>query len=92
MAVMEAMMNLFVKEVASAERILSVVRRFSDSTDPLVATSLQQTPKDAEQALLLWISMSCQALKMRLAAEAAGKTDLDIAGFNCLAFCMSKKP
>ena len=70
MAVMEAIMNLFVKEVASAERIVSAVRRFSDSTDPLVATSLQQTPKDAEQALLLWISMSCQALKMRLAAEA----------------------
>jgi len=70
MAVMEAIMNLFVKEVASAERIVSAVRRFSDPTDPLVATSLQQTPKDAEQALLLWISMSCQALKKRLAAEA----------------------
>ena len=70
MAVMEAMMNLFVNEVASAERILSVVRRFSDSTDPLVATSLQRTPKDAKQALLLWISMSCQALKKRLTAEA----------------------
>lgn len=65
MAVMEGIMNLFVKEVVSAERVVSAIRRFSD-LDP----SQTPAPKEAEQALLLWINKACQAFKKRLTTEA----------------------
>lgn len=63
MAVMEGIMSLFVKEVVSADKVVAAVRRFSD----LDATQLP--PKEPEQALLLWISKACQALKKRLDTE-----------------------
>lgn len=65
MAVMEGIMNLFVKEVVSADKVVASIRRFAD------LDSLQTPPpKDAEQALLLWITKACQAFKKRLTTEA----------------------
>lgn len=63
MAVMEGLMNLFVKETVSAERVVNAIRRFAD-LDPG-----QASPKEPEQALLLWISKACQALRRRLEAD-----------------------
>lgn len=63
MAVMEGIMNLFVKEVVSAERVVAAVRRFAD------LDTTATPPKEPEQALLLWINKACQSFKKRLAAE-----------------------
>ncbi|XP_046460063.1 patronin-like isoform X32 [Daphnia pulex] len=67
MAVMEGIMNLFVKEVVSAERVVAAIRRFAD-----LDASQTPAPKEAEQALLLWITKACQSLKKRLTAEVDG--------------------
>ena len=63
MAVMEGLMGLFVKEVVAAEKVVNAIRRFADLEPG------QSAPKEPEQALLLWISKACQALKRRLEAE-----------------------
>ena len=68
MAVMEAIMALFVKEVVSPEKIVAAIRQFAE-----LDTS-QPPPKEPEQALLLWISKTCQALKKQL-------TDANVKGF-----------
>uniref|UniRef100_A0A0N8CGU7 Calmodulin regulated spectrin-associated protein 1 1 (CAMSAP1L1) n=1 Tax=Daphnia magna TaxID=35525 RepID=A0A0N8CGU7_9CRUS len=67
MAVMEGIMNLFVKEVVSAERVVAAIRRFAE-----LDASQTPPPKEAEQALLLWITKACQSLKKRLTAEVDG--------------------
>lgn len=64
---MEGIMNLFVKEVVSAERVVAAIRRFAD-----LDASQTPPPKEAEQALLLWINKACQSLKKRLTSEADG--------------------
>lgn len=60
MAVMEAIMSLFVKEAVSPEKVVAAIRQFA------VLDASQPPPKDAEQALLSWISKSCQAFKKQL--------------------------
>lgn len=67
MAVMEGIMNLFVKEVVSAERVVAAIRRFTE-----LDASQTPAPKEAEQALLLWITKACQSLKKRLTTEVDG--------------------
>jgi hypothetical protein len=68
MAVMEGIMGLFVKEIVSAERVVAAVRKFAEVTGGSGAND-PATPKDAEQAMLLWINKSCAALKKRLEDE-----------------------
>jgi hypothetical protein len=63
MAVMEGVMSLFVKEVVSAEKVVTAIRRFTE-LDPT-----QTPPKEPEEALLLWIAKACQALKKRISTE-----------------------
>lgn len=63
MTVMEAVMSLYAKEVATSDRVLAAVQRFSQTTP------LPSMPVDHEQALLLWISKAMSALKERIAEE-----------------------
>ena len=60
MAVMEALMSLFVKEHVTPERVVSGIRRFS---------KMEAVPGDQEEALLMWINQSCQALRDRVDRE-----------------------
>ena len=63
MAVMEAIMALYIRELITAERVVGVVRRF---------TALQpstELPADQEEALLLWINKACARLRGQIAAE-----------------------
>ena len=64
MAVMEGIMALFVKEIVTAERVVTAVRRFAE-LDAIEA----DPPKDVEHALLQWLNHCCAALKRRLADE-----------------------
>ena len=64
MAVMEGMMNLFVKEVVSAERLTVAVRRLAD-----VDANDVNASGDPEQGLLLWVTSACAALVKRVAAQ-----------------------
>ena len=63
MAVIEALMQLFIKEQVSVDRVLSTVRRFSAP----VATS--EAPTDPDSALLLWTKRCCESLKTRMEEE-----------------------
>ncbi|XP_037074459.1 patronin-like [Pollicipes pollicipes] len=63
MAVMEAIMALYIREVITAERVVGVVRRF---TQLQASTEL---PADQEEALLLWINKACARLRLQIAAE-----------------------
>ena len=57
MAVVDGLMQLFVRELVAPDRVLTAVRRFS-KTDA--------TPGDAEEALLLWMNQAGAALRARL--------------------------
>ena len=63
MAVIEALMQLFIKEQVAVDRVLTTVRRFSNP----VSTS--EAPNDPDAALLLWTKRCCEALKLRIEAE-----------------------
>ena len=63
MAVIEALMQLFIKEQVAVDRVLTTVRRFSNP----VSTS--EAPTDPDAALLLWTKRCCEALKLRIEAE-----------------------
>ena len=45
-------MALHAKEVATADRVQGAVRRFG----PAAASVIEPTPRDHEQALLLWVT------------------------------------
>ncbi len=63
MAVIEAMMMLFIKEQVVMEKVLNTVKRFS------APVSASEAPADPEAALLLWTKRCCEALKLRLEAD-----------------------
>lgn len=69
MSVIEALMILYAKEVATADRVAAAIGRISGG----------QLPKDGqhhETALLCWISHACAALKRRIDQEIeSGATD-----------------
>ncbi|KAF0306342.1 Patronin [Amphibalanus amphitrite] len=63
MAVMEAIMVLYIRELITAERVVGVVRRFT------ALQSSTELPADQEEALLLWINKACARLRGQIAAE-----------------------
>lgn len=67
MAVIESIMTLYTKEVVTSDRVSAAVQRFNHGrcAPPLV-------PENPEQALLLWISHACEALKKRIEQELRG--------------------
>jgi hypothetical protein len=54
LAVIEALMMLFVRELAPPARVLAAVRRYSKTED---------APAHSEEALLFWVNQSCQAVR-----------------------------
>ena len=63
MAVIEALMQLFIKEQVSVERVLNTVKRFS------APVSTSEAPTDPDSALLLWTKRCCESLKLRIEEE-----------------------
>lgn len=62
MAVIEALMMLYAKEITSNERITNAIRRISGNSDQPVMTS----SGNIEQTILSWVSHTCAALKKRI--------------------------
>uniref|UniRef100_A0A1B6CT79 CKK domain-containing protein n=1 Tax=Clastoptera arizonana TaxID=38151 RepID=A0A1B6CT79_9HEMI len=67
MSVMEAVMTLYAKEVATPDRVCAAVQRFR--TNSQYSTQNNLMPTDHEQALLLWINEAVSALKERTQQE-----------------------
>lgn len=63
MAVIEALMQLFIKEQVSVDKVLSTVKRFS------APVSTSEAPTDPDSALLLWAKRCGESLKLRIEAE-----------------------
>ncbi|XP_054281794.1 patronin isoform X3 [Macrosteles quadrilineatus] len=63
-SVMEALMSLYSKEVATPDRVLAAVNRFNLSSPP------PPLPPDHEAALLLWVNEATAALNERIRQEA----------------------
>ncbi|XP_028968075.1 patronin [Galendromus occidentalis] len=63
MSVIEAIMDLYIKEVLIPLKVFEVVRRFSDVQYP------DELPVNAEEAALLWINASSVALRDRIQQE-----------------------
>ena len=83
MAVTEGLMSLFIKEMVTADRVVSTIKRFghlkltSDSAKDDALDNDTQKPSDQEEALLLWITRSGDALKPRIIDELVGSGDAD---------------
>ena len=72
MAVTEALMSLFIKELVNLDRVMSVVKRLDNiktSSTSSASPASPASPTDQEEALLLWVNRSCQALKKKAEAE-----------------------
>lgn len=69
MAVIEAMMALYAKEVVTGDRVIAAVQRFNPEIKEL------PIPQDHERGLLLWVEQACLALKKRV--QASGNQFLD---------------
>ncbi|XP_031344044.1 patronin isoform X4 [Photinus pyralis] len=65
MAVIEAVMTLYAKEVVTSDRVLAAVNRFNHDR-----ISVLSNPDNYEQNLLLWVSHACAALRKRMEQEA----------------------
>ena len=74
MAVIEALMQLFIKEQVAVDKVLSTVKRFSA---PVLAS---EAPTDPESALLLWAKRCCEALKIQIEASPAEVRVFNLAG------------
>ena len=78
MAVTEALMSLFLKESVSTSRVLRTVRRMDknskalDNGDLESSGGLDPDSADPEEALLLWVSESCRAVKKKAMDEVVG--------------------
>jgi calmodulin-regulated spectrin-associated protein len=65
MAVIEAIMVLYAKEVVTPDRVIAAIQRFSHSR----AASPDPLPADHEEGLVLWVNKACSALKQRMVQE-----------------------
>ena len=83
MAVTEALMSLFLKESVSTSRVLRTVRRMDKNSKALDTSNnggdlegggggLDPDSADPEEALLLWVSESCRAVKKKAMDEVVG--------------------
>lgn len=81
MAVIEAIMFLYAKEVVTPDRVTAAIQRFShgSSTSPMVSDN-------HEQGLLLWISYTNEALKKKISQEieAVVTTNGEVRGLSLL--------
>ena len=59
LAVIEAMMALYIREVVVAERVAQVLHRVNTGDK-------EPSPQDQEEALVLWINHITQALQQRI--------------------------
>lgn len=76
MSVIEALMILYAKEVASGDRVSASLARISGG-------SLPANSQNYEAALLCWISHVCAALKKRINQEIEnGATDENVTSIN----------
>lgn len=67
MAVVEMIMQLYTREVVTADRVLAAVQRFSHGREPS-----PHTPENPEQSVLLWVSHACDALRKKIEQETEG--------------------
>ncbi|XP_023310472.1 patronin isoform X3 [Anoplophora glabripennis] len=67
MAVIEMIMQLYAREVVTADRALAAVQRFSHGRSPS-----PPTPEGPEQGVLLWVSHACDALRKKIEQETEG--------------------
>ena len=73
MAVIEALMTLFIKELVTADRVVTTIKRFenlksaSDSTKDI--NNDIPKPSDQGEALLFWVTRSGDLLKERIIEE-----------------------
>jgi calmodulin-regulated spectrin-associated protein len=65
MAVIEAIMVLYAKEVVTPDRVLAAIQRFSHSR----VVNSEPLPADHEEGLVLWVNKACSALKQRVEQE-----------------------
>ena len=72
MAVTEALMSLFLKELISVDRVVGVAKGLWPESDA--------TPSDQEEALLAWVDSAAQALKKEIVKE------LEVNSFEYLIF------
>ena len=83
MAVTEALMSLFIKEMVPADRVVSTIQRFaqlnltSDSAKDNALYNDSQKPAGQGEALLLWVTRSGDALKQRIIDELVISGDAD---------------
>ena len=66
MAVTEALMSLFLKELVSVDKVVSVAKRVAKTAN---GGDEETIPADQEEALLLWANVCCKALKAKAEAE-----------------------
>ena len=65
MAVIEAIMVLYAKEVVTPDRVVAAIQRFSHSR----GVSSEPLPADHEECLVLWVNKACSAMKQRVEQE-----------------------
>ncbi|XP_023703294.1 patronin isoform X3 [Cryptotermes secundus] len=65
MAVIEAIMVLYAKEVVTPDRVVAAIQRFGHSRD----ANPEPLPADHEAGLVLWVNKACSALKRRVEQE-----------------------
>lgn len=61
MAVIESIMVLYAREVITPDRVFAAVQRFNDGRQPT-----PHVPDNHEQAVFVWMSHACDALKKRI--------------------------
>ena len=71
MAVIEALMALFIKEQVTADRVVTTIKRFENLKSNSDSTKDNDIPKPSDQgeALLLWVTRSGDLLKQRIIEE-----------------------
>lgn len=65
MTIMEAVMTLYAKEVATPNRVMAAIQRLNHvpHRTPIVM------PEDHERAILLWVNRIVEALKQRISSS-----------------------
>ncbi|XP_065567629.1 uncharacterized protein LOC136031781 isoform X4 [Artemia franciscana] len=74
MAVTEAIMTLYIKEVVTGDRIANAVRRLRDVSKSSIGG---QSAHDVEEALVIWINQSCSALTQMIADTKVSETRVE---------------
>ena len=63
LALIDALMQAFSREIMSVERVTQVVRRFASFN------ASSELPSDTEDAILFWVNKVCVTVQKRLEAE-----------------------